>query len=568
MALEAGDKFDIMVESKYVMTLVHKAIDTYTERRVAIHEKRQEGVEVDARMEAIVDRKFEQCFGEGKFKQAIGIALETKRIDMVRASIERSSNPEAMLGYAFTLATETIKSKDFRTEILNVILDVYESRPEGGKDHDYYKIAKCQFHLNRPDLSTKLLMKLLTSEEYLIAYQIAFDVVEKESQTFTQAVIAQSTTAAEALEDKTKFEKLLTILKGNINERLYLQFLKKNNHTDMLLINQVKESIGNKKSVLHTATIWMNAVMNAYTTNDAFLRDNLGWAESATNWNRFMVISSLGMIHQGNKSKADEILTPYFAGGAGPNNSPYCTAGAYYAYGLIHANYFTPETNEFFMNGYKNAGQVESVQHGVSLGLGLVAMATKNTEVYEQLKNTLYANADSATIGEAAAYSMGMVMLGSADERAIEEMMTHAADSQHEKIIRALSISLALLMQGREEQADCLIEQMTRSKDAIMRQGAMYAIGCAYAGTMNSQATQKLLKFAVSDVNDDVKRAAVTNVGFLLFRKPTLVPETVKHLADSHNPHLRYGAAMAVGIGCSGTGLNEALRLLAPLTND
>jgi len=557
-----------MVESKYVMTLVHKAIDTYTERRVAIHEKRQEGVEVDARMEAIVDRKFEQCFGEGKFKQAIGIALETKRIDMVRASIERSSNPEAMLGYAFTLATETIKSKDFRTEILNVILDVYESRPEGGKDHDYYKIAKCQFHLNRPDLSTKLLMKLLTSEEYLIAYQIAFDVVEKESQTFTQAVIAQSTTAAEALEDKTKFEKLLTILKGNINERLYLQFLKKNNHTDMLLINQVKESIGNKKSVLHTATIWMNAVMNAYTTNDAFLRDNLGWAESATNWNRFMVISSLGMIHQGNKSKADEILTPYFAGGAGPNNSPYCTAGAYYAYGLIHANYFTPETNEFFMNGYKNAGQVESVQHGVSLGLGLVAMATKNTEVYEQLKNTLYANADSATIGEAAAYSMGMVMLGSADERAIEEMMTHAADSQHEKIIRALSISLALLMQGREEQADCLIEQMTRSKDAIMRQGAMYAIGCAYAGTMNSQATQKLLKFAVSDVNDDVKRAAVTNVGFLLFRKPTLVPETVKHLADSHNPHLRYGAAMAVGIGCSGTGLNEALRLLAPLTND
>ena len=195
-------------------------------------------------------------------------------------------------------------------------------------------------------------------------------------------------------------------------------------------------------------------------------------------------------------------------------------------------------------------------------------MATGNQEVYEQLKNTLYANADSATIGEAAAYSMGMVMLGSADERAIEEMMTHAADSQHEKIIRALSISLALLMQGREEHADGLIEQMTRSKDAIMRQGAMYAIGCAYAGTMNSQATQKLLKFAVSDVNDDVKRAAVTNVGFLLFRKPKLVPETVRHLADSHNPHLRYGAAMAVGIGCAGTGLNEALRLLAPLTND
>ena len=62
---------------------------------------------------------------------------------MVRASIERSSNPESMLGYAFTLATETIKSKDFRTEILNTIMEVYEGKQEGGKDHDYYKIAKC-----------------------------------------------------------------------------------------------------------------------------------------------------------------------------------------------------------------------------------------------------------------------------------------------------------------------------------------------------------------------------------------------------------------------------------------
>lgn len=39
-------------------------------------------------------------------------------------------------------------------------------------------------------------------------------------------------------------------------------------------------------------------------------------------------------------------------------------------------------------------------------------------------------------------------------------------------------------------------------------------------------------------------------------------------MAESYNPHLRYGSAMAVGIGCAGTGMNEALKLLAPLTND
>ena len=73
---------------------------------------------------------------------------------------------------------------------------------------------------------------------------------------------------------------------------------------------------------------------------------------------------------------------------------------------------------------------------------------------------------------------------------------------------------------------------------------------------------------AVTDVSDDVKRAALMNLGFLLFNKPEMIPDTVKHLAESYNPHLRYGAAMAVGVGCAGTGLHEALKLLAPLTND
>lgn len=155
-------------------------------------------------------------------------------------------------------------------------------------------------------------------------------------------------------------------------------------------------------------------------------------------------------------------------------------------------------------------------------------MATKDEIIYEELKNALYNNADSAIIGEAAGYGMGLVMLGSADEKVIEEMMTHANDSQHEKIIRSLSISLALLMYGKEDNAEVLIEQMVKSKDSIMRYGGMFAIGVAYAGTSNNSAVQKLLHYAVSDVSDEVKRAALTNLGFLLFRKPEKIPDLVK----------------------------------------
>ena len=341
----------------------------------------------------------------------------------------------------------------------------------------------------------------------------------------------------------------------------------------MLLLTKIKEKINQKSSVLHGSTLWTNGIMNAYTTNDSFVRDNLSWAAQATNWNRFNATATLGMIHMGNKKEAMAVLNPYFTGqgidsGAGGATSPFSTAGAYYAYGLINANQYNQDVVNYFMDGFRNSGQNEAVQHGICLGLGLTAMGSGNEAVYDELKNTLFNNADSAVIGEAAGYGMGLVMLGSANEGAIEEMLTHANDSKHEKIIRSLGISLALLMYGREDNADGLIEQMTRSKDSIMRYGAMFAIGCAYAGTSNNNAIRKLLHFAVSDVSDDVKRAALMNLGFLLFRKPEKIPDIVKQLAESYNPHIRYGAAFAVGIGCAGTGLIEALKLLAPLTND
>jgi 26S proteasome regulatory subunit N2 len=77
-----------------------------------------------------------------------------------------------------------------------------------------------------------------------------------------------------------------------------------------------------------------------------------------------------------------------------------------------------------------------------------------------------------------------------------------------------------------------------------------------------------LLHVAVSDVNDDVRRAAVEAIGFILFRNPEQCPSVVSLLSESYNPNLRYGAAMALGICCAGTGNKEALALLEPMTND
>ena len=45
------------------------------------------------------------------------------------------------------------------------------------------------------------------------------------------------------------------------------------------------------------------------------------------------------------------------------------------------------------------------------------------------------------------------------------------------------------------------------------------------------------------------------NFLFSFGRTPEQCPSVVSLLSESYNPHVRYGAAMALGIACAGTGL-------------
>ncbi len=58
-------------------------------------------------------------------------------------------------------------------------------------------------------------------------------------------------------------------------------------------------------------------------------------------------------------------------------------------------------------------------------------------------------------------------------------------------------------------------------------------------GTANNSAVQRLLHYAVSDVSDDVRRAAVLCLGFVLMSAPEQCPRIVALLAESFNPHVR-----------------------------
>ena len=363
------------------------------------------------------------------------------------------------------------------------------------------------------------------------------------------------------------FESIREILEGTKSIELELEFLYRNNHTDMAILNKIKDSLEARNSIFHTAVTLANAFMHAGTTNDKFFRDNLEWLGKAVNWSKFTATAALGVIHRGNLSQGKKLLDPYLPKdllSANNLGSAYSQGGSLYALGLIYANHES-KTIDLIREHFKKATE-EVVKHGGALGLGVACMATSDQGIYDDLKEVLYT--DSALNGEAVGIAMGLIMLGSGNIKALEDMIQYAHDTQHEKIVRGLALGMALIMYGRQEGADELVNGLLDDPDPILRYGGIQTLALAYCGSGSNKAVRKLLHVAVSDVSDDVRRVAVMSLGFILFRKPKSVPRMVELLSESYNPHVRYGAAMALGISCAGTGLDEAIDLLEPMIKD
>ncbi|KAG9314283.1 26S proteasome regulatory complex non-ATPase subcomplex Rpn2 Psmd1 subunit [Chiua virens] len=547
---------------EYVETVISKAIDRYISQR---SEEVLTGTKIDPRLQTIIESIFRRCIDEGEHMQAIGIALESRRLDII-SRVYDITHDVSLLSYAMDAVIDTGFPLLYRDQILNFLLPLFPTPSSRTNSSHIHSLARLLVTLNKPSLAVPLLTSLVPKEG-LLAYQFAFDLVEGGSRDFLEGV---RDLLPEGTEDtKNIFDKLRNILGGQESVKLYLEFLKRTNKVDMLILKHSKESLEPRSSIYHTALTLQNAFMHAGTTSDMFLRENLEWLGMATNWAKFSATAALGVIHKGYFQEGMNILGPYLPQNGAESQiqgAAYSEGGALYALGLINAGCGSGQTVENYLREALKNAQGEIVQHGAALGLGIAGMGGRSSEAYDDLKETLFS--DLAVAGEAAGYAMGLVMLGSANKTCAQEMITYARETQHEKIIRGLAMSLAFVFYGRQEEADETVRSLLSEKDPILRYGGVYTLALAYAGTSNNDAVRQLLHIAVSDTSDDVRRAAVTSLAFLLFKSPSQVPRIVQLLSESYNPHVRCGATLALGIACAGTGMQDAVEILEPMTKD
>ncbi|OIR58835.1 MAG: 26S proteasome regulatory subunit N2, RPN2/PSMD1 [Amphiamblys sp. WSBS2006] len=367
------------------------------------------------------------------------------------------------------------------------------------------------------------------------------------------------------------YGKIISIVDGSLSNKHEAEFLEKNIVPDHKYYARAKNALPPRASYSTTAALLSLGVSFFGTKNDTFLRRNIEWLSYATNWTKFNAAATIGQIHARNTEGVRETLAEYLPKGDGTLSvNQYTEGGALYALGLVHARAPSQKTADYLLEILQTTAS-PILKHGCALGLGAAASGSGDWGAIDVLKAVLYG--DEPVAGQAAGVAIGLLLAGAEEESGktmalAEELVTFASETEHEKISTGIHLGVAVLLAGREGDADGLCARLVESKSGVERAGGVLAMAAAYACRYSAEVVQKLTLLVATDEDDTVRRNAATTLGFVLAGRKGFLREAVDSMAQNFNPHVRYGATLAAGIGFGRTGDEAVCSTLIKLLAD
>lgn len=89
---------------------------------------------VQKQLQGVIERLFEQCFRQQRYRQVVGIAIEAKNLDVLRTAIlrcsesekqqqgEASRHGEELIEYVLDICMSVIQERSFRNEVCTVFV--------------------------------------------------------------------------------------------------------------------------------------------------------------------------------------------------------------------------------------------------------------------------------------------------------------------------------------------------------------------------------------------------------------------------------------------------------------
>ena len=126
-----------------------------------------------AALTKVIERLFESCLQEGRYRQVVGIAVEARNLAVLRRVIKRAGDDEKKSGgkqvegvsgpteelmeYVLDICMGVVQERALRTDILKLILDLLSDIP----NPDFFAIAKCVVYLNQDQEASRILKTLV-----------------------------------------------------------------------------------------------------------------------------------------------------------------------------------------------------------------------------------------------------------------------------------------------------------------------------------------------------------------------------------------------------------------------
>ncbi|KAF1362795.1 26S proteasome non-ATPase-like protein regulatory subunit 2 [Lizonia empirigonia] len=479
---------------------------------------------------------------------AVDILSELEMIDQIEQYIDENSYARVCLYMVGIVPLLTYPDND---KFLRTAYQIYR------KYNQYTQAVALAIRLNDRDLieeafnSTKD-KAIRRQMAFLIARQRIWFDVSDDDDTELQECLNNS-----RLPDHFKaLGKELNILDPKTPDDIYKTHLESSRTAGLTNTDSARHNL---------ASAFVNAFVNAGYGNDKLMLNsdsNSSWVWKTKDEGMLSTTASLGMLMLWDVETGLDKVDPYTN-----VEDDMVKAGAMLANGILNSGVRMDSDPALALLGDEDnlAHKNKNIRLASIMGLGLAYAGSNKEELLELLLPIVSDTSLDMQLSAMAALSLGLIFVGSANGEVTDALMNTLLDEDRssqlkDKWTRFMSLGLALLFFGQQEEVDVILETLKALDHPMAKSASVLTEVCAWAGTGAVLKIQQLLHICNEHIEDDseekqgdelLQSYAVIGLSLVAMGEDVgqeMILRTLGHLMHYGEANIRKAVPLALGL--------------------
>ncbi|UPX19002.1 proteasome regulatory particle base subunit [Ascochyta rabiei] len=322
----------------------------------------------------------------------------------------------------------------------------------------------------------------------------------------------------------------------------------------------------NTDSARHNlASAFVNAFVNTGYGNDKLMLNSdskSSWVWKTKEEGMLSTTASLGMLMLWDVETGLDKIDPYTN-----VDDDMVKAGAMLATGIFNSGVRMDSDPALALLGDEDnlAHKNKNIRLASIMGLGLAYAGSNKEELLELLLPIVSDTSLDMQLSAMAALSLGLIFVGSANGEVTDALMNTLLDEDRssqlkDKWTRFMSLGLALLFFGQQEEVDVILETLKALDHPMAKSASVLTEVCAWAGTGAVLKIQQLLHICNEHIEDDseekngdelLQSYAVIGLSLVAMGEDVgqeMILRTLGHLMHYGEANIRKAVPLALGL--------------------